>query len=50
MWTRLTVVDLYIRLDALKDEIEKWFDKASTEGQWSANCKTITQSWIDKGL
>ena len=39
---------LYLRLDALQDEIVSWLGKAS-EG-WSQNCKSITQSWIDKGL
>lgn len=47
---RRTTKHLYIRLDALKDKVEPWFDKASKEGEWSANCIAITQSWIDKGL
>ncbi|PGH23152.1 methionine-tRNA ligase [Polytolypa hystricis UAMH7299] len=41
---------LYLRLDALRDKIIPWFQKASKEGEWSANCIAITQSWIDKGL
>ncbi|GAD92485.1 methionyl-tRNA synthetase [Paecilomyces variotii No. 5] len=41
---------LYLRLDALRDQIVSWFEKASKEGEWSANCIAITQSWIDKGL
>ncbi|KAL1984601.1 hypothetical protein VTN96DRAFT_8903 [Rasamsonia emersonii] len=41
---------LYLRLDALRDKIVPWFDKASKEGDWSTNCISITQSWIDKGL
>ncbi|KAJ9203718.1 hypothetical protein DTO166G4_6650 [Paecilomyces variotii] len=41
---------LYLRLDALRDQIVSWFEKASKEGEWSANCISITQSWIDKGL
>ncbi|KAL1993287.1 hypothetical protein VTN49DRAFT_3236 [Thermomyces lanuginosus] len=41
---------LYLRLDALRDQIVSWFDKASKEGGWSSNCIAITQSWIDKGL
>lgn len=41
---------LYLRLDALRDQIVSWFEKASKEGDWSANCIAITQSWIDKGL
>ena len=39
---------LYIRLDALHDGIVSWLSKAS--GDWSSNCISITQSWIDKGL
>ncbi|OJJ47331.1 hypothetical protein ASPZODRAFT_2128988 [Penicilliopsis zonata CBS 506.65] len=41
---------LYLRLDLLKDKIVPWFEKASKEGEWSANCIAIVQSWIDKGL
>lgn len=41
---------LYLRLDALRDRIVEWFHKASKEGEWSANCISITQSWIDRGL
>lgn len=40
----------YLLLDALRDKIEPWFNKASKEGDWSANCISITQAWIDKGL
>ncbi|KAK3694246.1 methionyl-tRNA synthetase-like protein [Podospora appendiculata] len=39
---------LYLRLDALKDEIVEWLAKSS--GHWSTNSVGITQSWIDKGL
>jgi methionyl-tRNA synthetase len=41
---------LYLRLDTLRDKIVPWFNTASKEGDWSANCIAITQSWIDKGL
>jgi methionyl-tRNA synthetase len=41
---------LFLRLDALKDKIVPWFEEASQKGDWSANCISITQSWIDKGL
>jgi methionyl-tRNA synthetase len=44
------VTDLYLRLDVLRDEIVEWFKKASHDGEWSSNCISITQSWIDKGL
>ncbi|KAI1320509.1 methionyl-tRNA synthetase-like protein [Xylariaceae sp. FL0255] len=39
---------LFLKLDALKDDIVSWFHKTSK--QWSANCVAITQSWIDRGL
>ena len=44
------LIDLYLRLDALKDEIKSWSDKASVDGSWSANCIQIVNSWIQKGL
>ncbi|GAB1320341.1 hypothetical protein MFIFM68171_10551 [Madurella fahalii] len=39
---------LYLRLDALQDEIKAWL--ASAEKGWSANCVSITHSWLDQGL
>ncbi|KAI0391444.1 tRNA synthetases class I (M)-domain-containing protein [Xylariaceae sp. FL0594] len=39
---------LFLRLDALKDDVISWFHKTSES--WSANCIAITQSWIDRGL
>ncbi|TLD28690.1 hypothetical protein PspLS_03204 [Pyricularia sp. CBS 133598] len=39
---------LFLRLDALKDEIVSWLKE--TESGWSSNCVSITHSWIDKGL
>lgn len=39
---------LYLRLDALQDEIYAWLESA--EKGWSANCVAITRSWLDKGL
>ncbi|KAL1895762.1 hypothetical protein Cpir12675_003095 [Ceratocystis pirilliformis] len=47
---RKTTKHLYIKLDQLGDRIVAWFNKASKEGEWSANCASITQSWINKGL
>ncbi|KKA28859.1 hypothetical protein TD95_000294 [Thielaviopsis punctulata] len=47
---RKTTKHLYIKLDELDSRIVDWFKKASKEGGWSANCASITQSWIDKGL
>ncbi|AEO69094.1 edb41e73-3086-4df8-b2a1-34a6f1221f26 [Thermothielavioides terrestris] len=39
---------LYLRLDALQEEIKPWL--ASVEKGWSANCVSITHSWLDQGL
>ncbi|GKT47580.1 putative methionine--tRNA ligase, mitochondrial [Colletotrichum spaethianum] len=41
---------LFLRLDALKDELVKWFKESSKKGAWSNNAEQITQAWIDKGL
>jgi methionyl-tRNA synthetase len=41
---------LYLRLDLLRDQIVPWFNTASKKGDWSSNCVSITQAWIDKGL
>ncbi|RYP51761.1 hypothetical protein DL768_002984 [Monosporascus sp. mg162] len=45
---RRTTKHLFLRLDALNDEVVSWFNGASS--QWSANCISITKSWIEKGL
>ncbi|KAK3899506.1 tRNA synthetases class I (M)-domain-containing protein [Staphylotrichum tortipilum] len=39
---------LYLRLDTLQPEIKAWLDTA--EQGWSANCVSITHSWLDQGL
>ncbi|AEO57876.1 hypothetical protein MYCTH_2304594 [Thermothelomyces thermophilus ATCC 42464] len=39
---------LYLRLDALQPELEKWLQ--AVEKGWSANCVSITHSWLDQGL
>jgi methionyl-tRNA synthetase len=39
---------LYLRLDALQEEVKTWL--ASAEKGWSANGISITHSWLDKGL
>lgn len=39
---------LYLRLNALQEELRTWL--ASAEKGWSANCISITHSWLDKGL
>ncbi|KAL8932391.1 MAG: hypothetical protein Q9211_006339 [Gyalolechia sp. 1 TL-2023] len=41
---------IHLRLDKLQAEVEKWSQKASTEGNWSKNGKVITESWLKLGL
>ncbi|KAL9011656.1 MAG: hypothetical protein Q9173_003516 [Seirophora scorigena] len=41
---------IHLRLDKLQAKIEKWSQKASSEGHWSRNGKIITESWLKKGL
>ncbi|KAK4225567.1 putative methionyl-tRNA synthetase, cytoplasmic [Podospora fimiseda] len=39
---------LYLRLDTLSSELVPWVSAA--EKNWSANCVSITHSWLDQGL
>ena len=39
-----------IRLDRLQPSIQRWYEKASTEGFWSKNGQFITESWLKLGL
>lgn len=41
---------IYLKLDELEDELKVWVAKASEEGAWSKNSKTITNSWLKTGL
>ncbi|KAF9103642.1 putative methionine--tRNA ligase, cytoplasmic protein rar1 [Mortierella sp. GBA35] len=41
---------LFLDLGKLQPQCEEWFDKASSEGKWSANSKVITKSWFKEGL
>ncbi|KAM7207577.1 tRNA synthetases class I (M) domain containing protein [Naviculisporaceae sp. PSN 640] len=41
---------IFLRLDKLQSDVQKWFEKSSKEGQWSSNGIAITKSWIDRGL
>ncbi|KAK3365674.1 methionyl-tRNA synthetase [Lasiosphaeria ovina] len=40
----------FLRLDKLQGDIEKWFEKASKDGNWSSNGIAITKAWLDSGL
>lgn len=41
---------IFLSLDKLEPELKQWIETASTEGKWSKNSKTITQSWLREGL
>ncbi|KAG0224499.1 putative methionine--tRNA ligase, cytoplasmic protein rar1 [Mortierella sp. GBA43] len=41
---------LFLDLSKLQKRCEEWFEKASEEGNWSSNGRTITQSWFKEGL
>lgn len=41
---------LFLELDKLRPELEKWVDKTSKEGNWSNNAISITKGWLDQGL
>lgn len=41
---------IFLRLDKLQNDVQKWFEKSSKEGNWSSNGVAITKSWIDRGL
>ncbi|KAG0261753.1 putative methionine--tRNA ligase, cytoplasmic protein rar1 [Mortierella polycephala] len=41
---------MFLDLGKLQPDCEAWYEKASTEGRWSANGKLITQSWFKEGL
>lgn len=40
----------FLALDKLQGRVQEWFDKASKEGNWSANGIAITKAWLDRGL
>src|SRR5574344_2907988 len=41
---------LYIDLPAIAPALQKWMEKASTEGRWSQNAIQMTKAWIRDGL
>ncbi|KAF9163434.1 putative methionine--tRNA ligase, cytoplasmic protein rar1 [Actinomortierella ambigua] len=40
----------FLDLGRLQKDNETWFEKASVEGNWSNNCRVITQTWFKEGL
>lgn len=41
---------MFLDLGKLQPELEKWVHKAVTDGEWTENGVTITESWLNKGL
>ncbi|KAL9058553.1 MAG: hypothetical protein Q9162_001708 [Coniocarpon cinnabarinum] len=41
---------VFLELDKLQPEIEKWFHDACAKGEWSSNGRDITGSWLKEGL
>lgn len=41
---------IFLRLDKVQPDIEKWFAKSSKDGVWPQNGISITKSWLEKGL
>ena len=41
---------IHLLLDKLQPTIEDWVNKSSEKGAWSANGRTITDSWLKQGL
>ena len=41
---------VYLKLNELEPELKEWVEKASQDGCWSKNSKTITNSWLKQGL
>jgi len=41
---------IFLRLDKVQPDIEKWFSESSNAGGWSENGIAITKAWLDKGL
>jgi methionyl-tRNA synthetase len=41
---------MYLKIDKLQPETQKWAEEAAIKGGWSANSKYITNSWFTEGL
>ncbi|OJD14103.1 hypothetical protein AJ78_05524 [Emergomyces pasteurianus Ep9510] len=41
---------IFLELDKLQSEVESYFQKASTNGVWPNNGKSITLAWLKEGL
>ncbi|KAL3058358.1 hypothetical protein OYC64_010515 [Pagothenia borchgrevinki] len=41
---------LFLDLPKLEGQLEQWLDKSTSTGDWTANAKQITRSWLRDGL
>ncbi|KAF7664575.1 hypothetical protein LDENG_00169560 [Lucifuga dentata] len=41
---------LFLDLPKLETQLEQWLDKSTSTGDWTANAKQITRSWLRDGL
>ncbi|KAK7898962.1 hypothetical protein WMY93_019815 [Mugilogobius chulae] len=41
---------LFLNLPKLETQLEQWLDKSTGTGDWTANAKQITRSWLRDGL
>ncbi len=41
---------LYLKLDKIQPELEKWYEKSSVQGKWSHNAISTTKAWLELGL
>uniref|UniRef100_A0A8C5I1E9 Methionine--tRNA ligase, cytoplasmic n=2 Tax=Gouania willdenowi TaxID=441366 RepID=A0A8C5I1E9_GOUWI len=41
---------LFLDLPKLENELEQWLDRSFSTGDWTANAKQITRSWLRDGL
>uniref|UniRef100_A0A8C2Z3Y0 Methionine--tRNA ligase, cytoplasmic n=1 Tax=Cyclopterus lumpus TaxID=8103 RepID=A0A8C2Z3Y0_CYCLU len=41
---------LFLDLPKLEAQLEQWLDKSTSTGDWTANAKQITRSWLRDGL
>lgn len=45
-----TTKHIYLSLDKIQPDIERWSSESSVKGGWSKNAKIITESWLKEGL
>ncbi|KAJ6150801.1 Methionine--tRNA ligase cytoplasmic [Penicillium chermesinum] len=47
---RRETTHIYLLLDKLQPEVEKWTAESIAKGEWPKNSKVITESWLKEGL